>query len=284
MSINKPKRIEDYILLHLREKPVLMLDLIHKIQQDRPKTTKQAVYAALRVLKQNEQIVTYKGMAALNLTWLNTMENYFNLAKHNYSEGNFDQGNFLDLNDKEKIKYYFQNSVKADIFWTHAIYLLMAKAKPNEPIFLYNPHEWFLLARNENELGFFQEATRASHQICLTSGHATFLDKYVRKYFNNDSSQYNVKTDPVFKKNNYYLNIIGKFLIEAWLDEKVANNLEQLYQNTLSWNDEVIKKIQLIVAAAGKMKIIISRNKQRAAKMSKIFKKDFFLKLVKRLK
>ena len=75
--------------------------------------------------------------------------------------------------------------------------------------------------------------------------------------------------------SSYYLNIIGKFLIEAWLDEKVANNLEQLYQNTLSWNDEVIKKIQLIVAAAGKMKIIISRNKQRAAKMSKIFKKDF---------
>jgi hypothetical protein len=278
MIINHPKRIEDYILLHLKDEPVLMLDLVGKIQQDRPKTTKQAVYAALRVLKKNEQIVTYKGTAALNLTWLNAMADYFDLAKHNYSEGNFEQGNFIDLADKEKIKYHFQSAVKADIFWTHALFLLVEKAKSGEPVFIYNPHEWFLLARNENESQVFKTINQKNHAVLLTSGKATFLDRHVRKYFDNDLSQYNLKEKPLFEKNNYYLNIIGDFLIEVWLDEKIADKVEEIYQQTISWDDAVVEKLKNILALEKKMKIVISRNKKKADKIKRSLKNDFVIK------
>lgn len=46
MSLDKPKRIEEYILKHLQNGPgKFMLDLVEKLKIDRSNTTKQAVYA-----------------------------------------------------------------------------------------------------------------------------------------------------------------------------------------------------------------------------------------------
>jgi hypothetical protein len=278
MSLEKPKRIEEYILKYLQTGPVLMLDLVKMIKIDRPKTTKQAVYAALRILKKSEQILTYKGMASLNLTWLNSMVNYFILAKHNYIKGERDQNGFIDLEDKEKIKYYFNNSIKADIFWTHALYLLVERNKQGEPVFLYNPHEWFLLVRNENEQNVFKTINRKGHQILLTTGDNLFLDKYVRKYFDNNLSQYNTREKPLFIENNYYINIIGDFLIEVWLDKKMSDKIDYFYKNTGAWNEEAHKKLNTIINTESRMKIIISRNNKKAEKIKSSLKRHFLLK------
>lgn len=278
MPIDKPKRIEDYILKHLQAGSILMLDLVEKIKKDRPNTTKQAVYAAIRILKKSEQLLTYKGTASLNLTWLNSMVNYFLLAKHNYIKGGIDQNNFLDLEDREKIKYYFQSPIKADIFWTHVLYLLAERSMQNEPVFLYNPHEWFLLIRNENERNLFKTINRKNKQLFLTVGNRTFLDRYVKKYFDNNLSQYYAQEKPLFKENNYYLNIIGDFLIEVYLDKKIADKIEKFYQNTSSWTEDSYKELQKITNTEGQMKIVISKNHKKAEKIKTSLKKYFILK------
>jgi hypothetical protein len=277
MLLNKPKRIEDYILSHLKNGPVLMLDLVKRLQEDRSGTTKQAVYAALRVLKQNEQIITYKGLASLNITWLNQMINYFDFAKHSYVKGE-NNGSFIDLEDREKIKYYFQNSIKADIFWTHAYYLLMEQMKDDEPIFLYNPHEWFLLARNENEREVIKTTIEKGHPFLLTAGGNTFLDKYVRRYYDNELDQYYCMEEPPFEENNYYLNVIGDFLIEVWLDKDVAMKVEKFYQTIKTWNINIPLDLRKILNTKGRMRIVISRNHKKAEKIKKSFKKYFVLK------
>ncbi|MFA5024789.1 MAG: hypothetical protein WC523_07635 [Patescibacteria group bacterium] len=278
MSLDKPKKIEEYILRHLQAGPMLMLTLVEKIKNDRPKTTKQAVYAALRVLKKTEQILTYKGMASLNLTWLNSMVNYFNLAKHSYIKGDDSQSSFIDLEDKEKIKYYFRSPIKADVFWTHALYLLVERSKPGEPVFLYNPHEWFLLARKENEQNIFKTINRNGHRLLLTAGNSLFLDKYIKKYFDNDLSQYHAKENPLFEENNYYLNIVGDFLIEVWLDKKMADKIDKLYQEAQSWDDNIHEKLNAIIDTESRMKIVISKNRKKAEKLRASLKKYFVLK------
>jgi hypothetical protein len=278
MSLDLPKRIEEYVLKHLQAGPVLMLDLVKMIKEDRPNTTKQAVYAAIRGLKKNEQLLTYKGVASLNLTWLNSMVSYFDFAKHNYIEGEAGQGGFIDLEDREKIKYYFNNPIRADIFWTHALYLLAERSRPNEPVFIYNPHEWFMLARNENEQNIFKTINRGGRKILLTAGGNSFLDKYARKFFDNDLSQYYAKEKPMFNENNYYLNIVGDFLIEVWLDKKVADKIDKFYQEVLAWNEEAAEKLQKILSAEGRMKLAISRNHGKAEKIKNSLKKEFMLK------
>lgn len=277
MPLDKPKRIEDYILRYLQSGPILMLDLVKKIQNDRPKTTKQAVYAALRILKKNEQIVTYKGVASLNLSWLNSMVNYFALAKNSYVKGDSTQGSFTDLEDKEKIKYYFNSPTKADIFWTHALYLLTERSEAKEPIFIYNPHEWFLLARHDNENEIFKTVNRKGHHLLLTAGGSTFLDRYIKKYFDNNFSQYHSLETPLFKENNYYLNIVGDFLIEVWLDQNMSNKIEAFYKKTINWDENKLAELKDIINFESRMKIVISRNQQKAEKIKRSLKKYFVL-------
>jgi hypothetical protein len=278
MSLDKPRRIEEYILKHLQNGPALMLDLVEKLKIDRPNTTKQAVYAALRGLKRSEQIVTYKGVASINLTWLNSMVNYFNLTKINYIKGSVSDGDFVNLEDRDKIKYYFQSPIKADIFWTHALYLLTERIEKNEPVYIYNPHEWFLLARKENELELFNNISRKGHRLLLTVGNDSFLDRHVNKYFDNNFSQYHVRSKQLFNENNYYLNIIGDFLIEVWMDKKVSDKIDGLYQEAKSFNKDVDEELKRIVGMESKMKIVISRNHKKAEKIKSSLKRHFVLK------
>jgi len=280
LSIIKPNKIDDRIINHLKNGPLLTLDLVKAIQQDRPNTTKQAVYAALRSLKAQEIVLTNKGTSSLNITWVNQMVDYLNFTKNKYV-ANDNQGSFLDLEDKEKIKYYFNTAHKGDVFWTHAYYLLLEGLAENEPVFLYNPHEWFLLARTENEKSIIKSTTDKNHAFLLTAGNDTFLDKQVQKYFDGDKSQYNILHVPLFKENNYYLNIFGDFLIEVWLDQKIADKIEEFYQTTNQWDENAEIKIKDIINSSGRMKMVISRNRTKAEKLKKTLRKDFAISVNK---
>lgn len=277
MSIEKPKKIEEYIINELKNGPLIILDLVELIRGKRSMVTKQAVYSAIRILKNNEQIVVYKGVASLNMVWINSMLSYFSIVKHNYVKSSSTDNNFIDLDDKDKIKYYFQNPLKADIFWTHALYLLLENNKDNSPIFLYNPHEWFLLARYDNEVEIFNTMARKEHKLFLTVSADNFLDRYVAKYFDNTLRQYNILNKPLFKDNNYYLNIIGDFIIEVWFEKSFSNKLDKFYKKTLKWDDAARDELNKIVSKDSRLRIVISRNKKKAEKIKKSLNKYFFV-------
>ncbi len=197
MSLVKPKNIEENLLYLLKKGPQKCLYLVAKIKEIRPQTTKQAVYCALRILRDQENIIIAKGTASLNLSWLNEMTNFFESAKGSYVK-NSNDGSFLRLEDKERIKYYFQTVEKADIFWTQAIYILVEQLKEKEPIFFYNPHEWFLLARSKNEQALLDSFARKNHPFLLTVGDRTPLDKHIAPNFDGTKSQYNMLSKPMF--------------------------------------------------------------------------------------
>lgn len=274
MSLVKPKNIEENILFLLKKGPQKSLVLVTKIKEIRPQTTKQAVYAALRMLKNEQSIVIAKGIASLNLSWLNEMTLFFESAKGNYVK-NAGNGSFLELQDKERIKYYFQTVEKADIFWTHAIYVLIEQLAKEQPIFFYNPHEWFLLARNKNEQAFIDSFAHKNHPFLLTAGSRTPLDKHIASGFDGTKSQYNMLAKPMFKENNYYLNIFGDFLIEVWLDKEIADEVEKLYLTATSFDEAAKENIQKILARRGRMRLVISRNHKKATKLKRTLARDF---------
>jgi hypothetical protein len=203
---------------------------------------------------------------------------YFTTVKKNYLQKG-SQGNFLELGEKERIKYYFNDVHKADIFWTHAYFLLLETLRANEPVFLYNPHEWFLLARTENEKSVIESTIRQNHPFLITSGSTTFLDKSVRKYFDGDMSQYHTLKNPLYKENNYYINIFGDFLIEAWLDKNIATAVDLIYQSTEVWSETVAEDFKKVLNANGRMRIVISRNHQKAERLKKTLRKGFAISI-----
>jgi len=186
MNLIKKDSIEEYILNHLKNEPILMLKLVEKIKLDRPGTTKQAVYYVLRKMRKDNQIVIYKGVAALNISWLNSMINFYAIAKYNYTKTGYGDFSILNLENKEKIKYYFNDPIKADVFWTHILYLLISFCPKGEHYYLYNPHQWFLLLRSENEQKLFNDMVKGGRKVLQLVGSNNYLDKYVNKYFNNN--------------------------------------------------------------------------------------------------
>lgn len=273
----KSKNIEELILYHLQKGSVVILKLIEQIKTNRPNTTKQGVYATLRKLKKEEKVLIHNGQASLNIKWVQQMSEYFAKTQYYYTHHDTGDGNFISLDDREKIEYHFQNPIVADTFWTHALYILLDITPQQSPLFLYNPHEWFLIARRENELAFIKDTKEKGRLFLMVVGDKEPLDKTISGDFDGTNSQYYMSEKPFFKKKNYYINILGDFIIEVWIDSLVAQKIEDIYKNSSKLTNEVKEEMVKILEMKGRTKIVISRNNKKSERLQKMFKKYFYI-------
>lgn len=276
MSIPTSLSIEQWLLQALQQGPRRIVGIISELKDARPGTTKQGVYAALRVLKKQEKVVLHRGRASLNSAWVSSMANFFSIAERYYRNEDSGDGNFLHLQDGEKISYSFKDAVLTDAFWGHAFHLLVATEQPGAPVYLYNPHQWFLIAREKSETELISFVLKSKRQYLLTVGSSLPLDKHISSLFDGEQSQYYMRSDALFPKNNYYVNIIGDFIIEAWTDADVANKIDDMYASTGVYSETIKKELEDIISSQGKTKLVISRNKRKAEKYKNMLKKFFY--------
>jgi len=277
MNILKPQSIEEYIISFLQKEPRSGPELLSAIQKYRPGTTKQALYAALRKLRTAEIVITHKMRISLSSIWVTKMAEFFTLAKHFYTKTTTTDEGFLNLEDGDRVTYSFKNPNVTDIFWGHAFDILCEITPLSEPVYIYDPHEWFMLAR-ETEIPLFKRISVTGKQILVLAGGTTFLDKMIIKEFDGTFAQYHPTNEPLFDKRNYYLNILDDFIIEAHLDEATAKKIDDFYNTATVWNPETEVQLKKIIANEGKNKLTISRNRKRADKLKKMFKSYFYIK------
>ncbi len=277
MNIITPTSIEDHIISSLQKGSVSIVELIKTIKTIRPETTKQGVYLIIRKLKKQEIVVVHKKNISLSSVWLSLMKEFVTKAQFNTTNLVSSGNEFLNLKQGEKIQYNFKNPILTDAFWSHAFTTLIESSSPQIPILIYNPHEWFLLARTRNEIDLFEKISKRGQKLELLAGNNTFLDKFVKKYFNGSNEYENTDKLP-FEKNNYYINIIGDFIIEVYLDKKISSQIDDFYINTQMFDDIEKKKLEKILMQKGKNKFSITYNKRKADKLRRVFKKYFFLK------
>lgn len=278
MMIYEPKMLEEYILNYLQKGSSGTIELLEKIKVMRPKTTKQGFYQALRKLKREEVVVVYAKRATLSHIWINKMADYFRTAESMYASTSSPSDDFLKLADGDKISYTFKNPDLTDQFWGHAFGILNNATSEYEPLYMYDPHEWFFLARHASERVLFDEVLDRGKDIYMIVGGKTPLDKYTSKEFDNKKSFYYMTEEKLFPKSNYYVNIFGDFLIEAWLDQKTEQAINEFYKTTHEWNPEAEVTLKEIIKTRGTNKLVISRNARKAEKIKRIFKKYFVIK------
>lgn len=277
MNLEKPEKIEEFVLKILADGPMPAMALVKKISFLRLRATKQAVYSALRKLKKSEIVVMHGKIVSLNGAWINKMSDFFAEARHKYSIGTAETEGFLALDDGDKITYNFKNPEIADAFWGHAFDLLADVMPKTEPIYIYNPHEWFLIAREEQETALFKHITDEKRQILVTTPGTSELDRAVKKYFDGTYAQYYLSPMHLFKKGNYYVNIFGDYIIEAWIDEKTHEAIEKFYKNYMTLDAESKTALKNIINSQGKNKISISKNKDKSEKLKKMLRKEFYI-------
>lgn len=280
MNILHPQTVEDYLVCFLQKKSETGTDLLALIQNKRPGTTKQALYSALRKLKLEEIIVMHNMRISLSSVWVVKMTEFFQLAKHFYVKSAMTDEGFLNLEDGDRIAYSFKSPIMTDVFWGHAFDILAEVMPVNDQVYIYNPHEWFFLARHESERLIMDRIIQAGKQIFLMVAGTKLLDKMTSKEADGNLFQFYATDEQLFEKRNYYLNVFGDFILEAWIDENVARKIDRFYETVTVWNDEAKKRLQNIVAEEGKNKLVISRNMKRAEKFKKMMGKYFYIKNV----
>lgn len=274
-----PKQpIEQLILKTLQKGTISTIGLIEKISALRFATTKQGVYRVLRKLKNEEKIVIHGKSVSLNLHWIKNMNEFFSLAQFFYSPKVANPDGFLNVREKDKIVYFFKNLNLLDSFWSHAFHMFNEVLNPEEPIFVYNPHEWFAYARQETEQTLIKTMKEKNRQVLITVAHNDSLDKELKKKFRSDILQYDIADKKIFEKQNYYFNIFGDCLIEVFIDQKIAKQIDEFFKKINIFDDKAREKLLEIVSKNGKNKLIISRNKNKAEKYKKTLSKNFYIK------
>jgi hypothetical protein len=106
-------------------------------------------------------------------------------------------------------------------------------------------------------------------------GGTSTLDKHTGKYFDGKILQYYMTEEVFFEARNYYLNILGDYIIEARIDEKVAEKVDDFYNTHTKVGDETSKLLTSLLTQ-GKTTITITRSKKKAEKLKKVFKPYFY--------
>ncbi len=203
------------------------------------------------------------------------MKNLFDEAYIKSSDAKED--NALLLQEKEYINYKFNSLVSLQIFWEH-LYQLFLKNSRNHMALCYHPHEWFLISRTESELNLLEESEKRKIFLYELVAGKKSLDLEIKKYYDGEISQIDFIGKNIYP-HNYYIECFGDHVIEVWLDERAAEEIEKIYSKYQVINDEVIDLFKNIIKEEGhhhKMKI--SKNHKKALKVKNLLNKYFFIK------
>lgn len=275
MQLFPHKTLEQSIIEALQNGPLSTHALLDSLLKKRAASTKQGMYAALRKLVRAEIVIKQKRRVLLNVTWLNKVESFVTVAEHFYAN-DARSGSFLALNDGERITYTFNSANATDAFWTHVL-LLLVETYPGASFIAYNPHCWFLLVRTDSERALRDTVVKKGGQYLVTTGGRTPLDTAIRKEFDGTRSQYHMREKPLFPRHNYYVNVIGDYVIEVWVDKKESQRMEELYASAKEFSPDVEDKMRETIHERGRTKLVISKNRLKALAMRKKLGRSFHI-------
>jgi hypothetical protein len=154
---------------------------------------------------------------------------------------------------------------------------MIKKTDSQAPIYVYNPHEWFVLGINlkKNEDYLFGWLKEIKRQLYFTIGYDTILDKKFREEYESDELQIALDEKMKFSKN-YSVNIIGNYIAESRSDMRFAENMHSIYENTANY-DEAGEHVRKLLKQKYKLKMIISYDSRRAKKLKDKLAKNFFI-------
>ncbi|MFO0743742.1 MAG: hypothetical protein U0469_01680 [Candidatus Paceibacterota bacterium] len=275
---NKDKSIEELVLEFLQKGSISSVNLIKEISKERKSSTKQGVYRVLRKLAKEEKIIIHNKNVSLNLHYIKKMNNFYNLAQYYYLPQISNYNNFLGLVEKEKIIYKFKDLNQLDSFWTHVFYMLNEIIDSKNPIYFYNPHNWFTYVRKDTDEGVIHSTKNKSRQIFLTVSHDDYLDRKAKNILGNEYYQFNIDTKFSIKKDNYYVCVIGDYITEIYIDKNITKEIDKFFIEAKDFRDTEKNILEKIISQRSNNKLIISRSKKKAEELKKILGKDFYIK------
>lgn len=240
--------------------------------------TFQAVYAAVRRLRHDEIVLVQGKKLILNSVWLEQMGAFFSKAQKVYlTKAPEESFSFGTLEEGDRVTYKFKNPVLLDQVWGQVFFELVKRVSIDVPIMIYNPHYWFPIVRQESEATIFKWLQAEGHKAYFATASTSTLDSRTIKEFLKDMSHsYSLGVQKGYE-NNFYMNIIGDYLIEVTLDESISAKIDGFFAVRESCTTQDVNVLRGIVESVGKNKIVISRNKTKAKRIRTSIAKHFLV-------
>lgn len=277
MSIISPKSVRDFIIIRLINGPRDTLSVLDELQKEHH-ITKQAFYSALRQLQKEEAIVKYKEHISLDTTWIFKLQKIIALMETSYTVSE-KSGllHFLSLKDGESATYKFQSITHLDQFWGNIQNLALTHTNKNDHLYVYDPHYWFFLARDNTEAQLLKNIQERERLFLMSVNGASHLDAYIKKQVSNNFIRIN-NNQKLFEKPNYYVTVISDYILEITIDIHIANKVTELFHLYSKPCDELSTELGRLLTKRSKNKFKISRNKKKADLLRKKLGKNFLIK------
>jgi hypothetical protein len=214
--------------------------------------------------------------------WPNISPDHFTLASYRERRGKelydtlaYEHKDVLALAEGDSIAYSFKSPFHMDRLWGDLTILLSRQYDKNQPIFFYNPHNWFFVVRGKAEHSMFSDIEKNEGTVLLVCGSDTPLDRDIlEKDFSDYKHKYAITTGLGFE-NNYNLNIYGEFIIEVCLDKNTANKVDGFYAQYDKITPENTLELKEIVSSNGDNKITVYKNKEKSEKLRAVLANSF---------
>ena len=265
MLFSDNELLEESCIRYLLHTQSTVKGLCKKLASEGKRPSIQGVYKALRLLISQEIVIKHGTLYSLSEEW---RKKTLDALKTN-TKG-------FELSEGERISFDLASLIHLDQQWKN-IAIPLQEASPNQPIFIYNPHEiWPHLSesRKESEATYYGAFLKNKTYVFHAIGGSTSLDKRMKKELENTYRRMNVGIE-YFKKTDYP-TIFGDYIITTRLSPHLANTIELCYKESQNL-ESLEQKLRAIGIEKKKVKLIIERNREKAKKLRKKMSRDFFV-------
>jgi hypothetical protein len=273
MLLARKQDIEEIIAENLAKNPYSTgPQLVAMVNRTRDNTTKQAVYTALKNLMESEVVAKVGHTYFLSRVWLAKVEQLFSTQK----EKEVVRDAVFDLKEGQSISYKFPTLLTCDTYWAHVFSILSEWIDPKVPIIIYMPHEWFVIGRTEVEKDVFKGFEQHKKLALFTIGDVTPLDQLFKREWKSEFVQTHLDEKNGFPRS-YHVHIFGDFLIEVFIADDLAREIDCFYEENQTLTEENSKSFQALINRKSSVRMKISRKPQKAIRLRKQLAKSFHI-------
>lgn len=233
------------------------------------KSSIQAVYKSLRLLRKEGVVMVHNKHASLSLIWIHRELERFRFAEYSHY-ANKDLSSSLSK-DRTKVSFKFTTISELDLFWTHSYTILAKQLDSTIPRYMLTPHDFFLYAREETDTFWMSINITKEHTTRLVLTHPYPADKLatkLRKQRKDSPFEFLFDENPLKQPSHVYINLLGPYIFKGTFDIHISKNLESIIEriHKLPPQQEELEALDLILHEKGNFTLSIERSEARANK------------------
>lgn len=265
-------KLQNTIIKLLQSGPLNTPELVFFAKQE-AKTTQQGVYKALRKLRDAEIVTVHKKSVSLSLVWMDAELAKFREMTEAY-QTRAQVYSFLRMKPGRRISFKYRTLRELHLFWVQVFLILESQSPATIPTYAITPHDWFYMQTTLDQV-WSRRLEQSGRRLGGVVTHATSFDRNVVRAREASYVEYMFNKNPFGFDERHYMNIIGSWAIEAFIDSKVNQKLVAFVRKHGRKLPSDSDELFAIMDLPGHHVLKISHAPKRVEKMTRKLKKYF---------